>query len=237
MYCPNCGAKALEEQQRFCKTCGTNLELVAGSLKEGEDTLGQLRLDMESLKTGLRDFSKGIGKVGIHYGYNERSSRERRREERRPEPRQPKPKEWLAYTWQHNLKNGLISLFGGAGLGIVLFYLSQIAINEGVIRSIEEGADGRIHGLEPLARWIWLFALIPILKGLAQIIYAAFAGNSITKVAERFAPPQPAQTFVEPPQPLSAVPKTDGLPDAPPSVTENTTKFFDPVAQPGRESQ
>jgi hypothetical protein len=131
-----------------------------------------------------------------------------------------------------------MSLFGGAGLGVVLYYLGQVAINEGVIRSIEESANGRVQGLEAIARWLWIFALIPVLKGLAQIIYAAFFADSISKLADRFAPPQPAQIYQpQVSRPTMAAPITGGLNEAPPSVTENTTQFFDPAARPTSESQ
>jgi zinc-ribbon domain len=222
MYCPKCGSKAIDGQ-RFCKACGTNLELVSDALEGGEDTLGQLRIDIEALKTGAMNFGKNFRPMHaeqIHSSIKEKSER------------LPKPKEWLSYSRQHNLKNGLISLFGGAGFGVVLYYLSEVAINEGMIRSIEEAAEGHIHGLEPMARLIWLFALIPVLKGLAQIIYGALFAESIATLSERFMPKQPTQ----PAQPVSTAPITGGLGEPPPSVTENTTKFFDPATSGGQGS-
>jgi zinc-ribbon domain len=211
MYCPKCGAKALEGQ-RFCKACGINLELVSDALEGGEDTLGQLRLDMEALKTSAKNFGKNFKPMHPKPAMKDLSEHA------------PKAKDWLSYSWQHNLKNGLMSLFGGVGLGVVLYYLGQIAIREGVILSIEEAAEGRIHGLESIARWLWLFALIPVLKGLAQIIYAALFAESIATLSERFKPPQIVQQIVQPPD---TAPITNDLKEAPPSVTEHTTQIFD----------
>jgi hypothetical protein len=228
MFCPKCGAQAIGGQ-RFCKTCGTNLELVSDALEGGEDTLGQLRLDMEALKTTAKNFGKGINWGGPDWHAQAGEKRQRDKD-----PRLPKPKEWLSYSWQHNLKNGLLSLFGGAGLGCVLYYLSQIAINEGFIRSLEEASNRPIHGLEPLARWVWIFALIPVLKGISQIIYAALFAESMATLAARFAPPQ---EIVQLQAPSLTSPITSNFSEAPPSVTENTTQIFDGHSQPRQESQ
>ena len=61
MYCPNCAAQ-IEETQKYCRSCGTDVGLVSQALK------GQLP-------------SKGA--VGIHRGHSGRL-RERRREDKRP---------------------------------------------------------------------------------------------------------------------------------------------------------
>jgi zinc-ribbon domain len=60
MYCPNCAAQ-IEETQKFCRSCGTDVSLVSQVLG------GQLR-------------SKGAG--GIHRGHSERL-RKRRREDKK----------------------------------------------------------------------------------------------------------------------------------------------------------
>ncbi|HET9532169.1 MAG TPA: hypothetical protein VFQ92_17550, partial [Blastocatellia bacterium] len=163
-----------------------------------------------------------------------REMRMRRREEikeRMKEKRMPKPKEWLGYSWQHNLRDGLISLFSGVGLGIFLYYMAQIAINDGAIRSIEEIPNVDIRGIEPLVRMIWLVGLIPVLKGIAQILYAAFFAESIASLTEKFLPPQ----TVEPRPPVQEyIP----LNETPTSVTERTTQFFEDASRPAnRESQ
>ncbi|HXG93421.1 MAG TPA: zinc ribbon domain-containing protein [Blastocatellia bacterium] len=237
MYCPKCGALAVEGQ-RFCKTCGTNLELVGEALEGGEDTLGQLRIDVEALKKSAKDFARNVsGAVNSHH------ARHRHRES--GEPRMPRPKEWLSYSWQHNLKNGLLSLFGGAGLGAALYYLGQVAINQGAISSIRELNEGQIHGLEELVQWVWLFALIPIMKGVAQILYAALFAESIATLAERFTPRQlsPQPESIQQPQataPSATAPITSNISpfeEPPPSVTEGTTEIFDAAPRAKREAQ
>jgi hypothetical protein len=177
-----------------------------------------------------------------------RISREIRRQAREEARRQnlPKPKEYMSYSWQHNLRNGLVSLFWGAGLGVVLYYLSQNAINDGLLQHIEEASDGRVQGIEPLVRIIWMIALLPMLKGLAQILYAAFFGESMAVLTARFTPPP----LLEEPKPFlkqDTAPVADREParrsyepsvQQPPSVTEHTTHFFEET-QPSmkRETQ
>jgi hypothetical protein len=93
-----------------------------------------------------------------------------------------------------------------------------------------------IRGLEPLVRMIWLVALIPVLKGLGQIIYAAFFADSIANLTEKFLPLKTLER-VETSTNLGAV--TDPqLSNPPSSVTERTTQFFDDAPpHAGRESQ
>jgi len=158
----------------------------------------------------------------------------------------PKPKEYMSYSWQHNLRNGLISLFWGAGFGAVLYYLSQNAIEGGLIQRIEEASNGHVQGLEPLVRMIWMIALLPVLKGLAQIIYAAFFGESMATLSARFTPPP----LLEEPKPFlrqdtAPVVERETVPrgyepsiEPPPSVTEHTTHFFEEEQrQAKRETQ
>lgn len=221
MFCPKCGSEALESQ-RFCKSCGTNLQVVSDAIGKGEDTLGQLRIDVDSLKRHAMDVARSF-KAGMSSLSGNDETHDQSWELKREEAKQKKahkPKEWLRYSWQHNLRDGLISLFSGVGLGVFLYYMSRVAINEGVLRSIEEIPNVQIRGLEPLVRIIWLVALIPVLKGLAQIIYGAFFADSIASLTEKFLPPQQAQPE---PQPNTYA----SLGESPTSVTEHTTQFFE----------
>jgi hypothetical protein len=270
MYCPKCGTATVEEEQRYCKACGTNLQAVNDALDRGDNKTGVLginvgnivksvkeNVDVEALVKNVKE-SVGDIKINSHPRRSGREIRKAIREKadrhgkydnwleyeqaktkiaeekaRRKELQTPKPKEWLAYSWQHNLKHGLISLFSGAGLGFFLYYLGRVAIESGVIQQIEADAGRTINGLEPLFRLIWLVAIFPVLKGLGQIIYAAFFGESIATLAERFAPRADLQSTdaMSPsrntaPQAFVS-PTMEALQEGPPSVTEGTTKFFE----------
>lgn len=274
MFCPKCGSESLETQ-RFCKACGTNLQLINDALRTGDTSQGPFGINVDELTKNAVDFAKswktswGPGHPRIekvprgerHRGLSGRGgqsidevrerlriNREVKKQAREEARRQnlPKPKEYMSYSWQHNLRSGLVSLFWGTGLGVVLYYLGQTALDEGLIGRLEATSNGHVQGLEPLVRIIWLIALLPVLKGLAHIIYAAFFGESMATLAARFTPPP---VLEEPPpfirqdtapvaerEPVAA--GYDPSIEPPPSVTEHTTHFFEETQQPvKRESQ
>ncbi|MEK6408628.1 MAG: zinc ribbon domain-containing protein [Acidobacteriota bacterium] len=246
MFCPKCGSESVEAQ-RFCKACGTNLQLINDALSGGDGPQGPFGINVDELAKNARDFAKSwktnvAVAVGGRTGSGDarerhRVSREIRKQAREEARRQnlPKPKEYMSYSWQHNLRNGLVSLFWGAGLGVLLYYLGQTAIDEGLIRRLEESSQGHVQGLEPIVRMIWMIALLPVLKGLAHIIYAAFFAESMAMLAARFTPPP----LLEEPQPFirqdtAPVVERQSVPigyeppiEPPPSVTEHTTHIFD----------
>lgn len=271
-FCPKCGTESLETQ-RFCKSCGTNLQLINDALRTGDSGPGPFGINIDELAKNAVDFAKswktswGPGQLKIERvprgdrhasrrGENSvdemrerlRSSREIRRQAREEARRQnlPKPKEYMSYSWQHNLRNGLVSLLWGGGLGIALYYLGRTALDEGFIRNLEESSRGHVQGLEPIVKLIWLIALLPVLKGLAHIIYASFFAESMATLATRFTPPpllEEPRSFVR--QDTAPVAEREPVPtsyepsaEPPPSVTEHTTHFFEESQQPAkRESQ
>jgi len=62
MFCPKCGGESIEGH-KFCKSCGANLQLVSDALSGGDDTLGQLRADMENLKRSLVESGRSVGRA------------------------------------------------------------------------------------------------------------------------------------------------------------------------------
>ncbi len=260
MFCPKCGSQTVEGQ-RFCKACGTNVQLINDALRSGDSP--QRPFDIDALKKNAMDFAQswrtgwsgGSNVIGLKVDQSRvdsmRAARERRRQAREEARRQnlPKPKEYMSYSWQHNLRNGLVSLFWGTGLGVVLYYLGRTVIDDGLIRQLEESSGGHVQGLEPLVRMIWLIALLPVLKGLARIIYAAFFGESMATLTGRFtpqpmleeAPPSIRQDTapVSQPEPVRSY-EPFGSPsgEPPPSVTEHTTHIFEETQpQAKRETQ
>jgi len=243
------------------------LQLINDALRTGDNPQGPFGFNVEDLARNAKDFAEswkkswsGVGGkdrsgqrvVGLKLGQERidsiRSERRLRREAREEARRRnlPKPKEYMSYSWQHNLRNGLLSLFWGTGFGVLLYYLGQTAINEGLIRRIEETSNGHVVGLEPLVRIMWLLALLPVLKGLAQIFYAAFFGESMATLTARFTPPpaleEPSLVVRQDTAPVTErEPVTRGYEpsiDPPPSVTEHTTHIFEEDQRASkRESQ
>jgi hypothetical protein len=195
MYCPKCGGESLETQ-RFCKACGTNLQLINDALRTGDTPQGPFGLDVDALARNAREFAQSW-KTSWSGGADEKGRLNQQR-------------------------------------------VVGLRINREIRRQEREEArrrnlpNGHVQGLEPLVRILWLIALLPVLKGLAQIIYAAFFGESIATLAARFTP----QPLLEQPQ---AVLRQDTAPvaeqeparsydpsiDPPPSVTERTTHIFE----------
>ncbi|HKV38954.1 MAG TPA: zinc ribbon domain-containing protein [Blastocatellia bacterium] len=258
MYCPKCGGEA-SEGQKFCKNCGTDLQIVSDAIGRGDDSLGQLRVDLDSLKRGIKDvvatsvkYGKQQKRHGRHGRYawgagpqgwsgntsggekgatttelaNDGSADQVGAYDSGWYPTETAAV--LSYSRQHNLKKGLLSLFGGAGLGIALYMLGKVAIESGLIAQLE--AQGRVQGVHQLAAVLWIFAAIPVLKGLGQIIYGTFFAESISTMTERFAPPRPIA--LQPDPSANAVNNRPIRPEeafnTPPlSVTEQTTSIFD----------
>lgn len=254
MYCPKCGAESVEAQ-RFCKACGTNLQLINDALRSGDSPQGPFGIDVDALTKNAKDFAESwkkswSGASGRDWNKDRQNTTRELRRQAREEARRrnvPKPREYISYSWQHNLRNGLVSLFWGTGLGVVLYYLGQTAIDSGLIKQLEENPDlhVHVHGLEPLARMIWLIALLPVLKGLARIIYAAFFAESMATLTERYtgppALPEPSPVLRQDTAPVAqqeTARSYEPLVEQPPSVTENTTQFFEENQRAAkRESQ
>lgn len=246
MFCPKCGIETVEGH-KFCKSCGTNLQLVSDALEGGDDTLGQLRVDFDSLKRSLGDVVKEV-KVGLGVGAGSGGKRGgglgnrwwetdmKRRSTTHPLGRDKrrlsylKSRDWLRYSWQHNVRDGLISLFGGVGLGIFLYYMGREVINSGVLHEVE--GLSRVQGIESILRLIWLVALMPILKGIAHLAYGAFFAESISTLSEKFlSPPVPQdnQTTAR----VRSFPAQTYAVEVPSSVTEQTTNILETNAERG----
>jgi len=227
MFCPKCGVEPTEIQ-KFCKNCGTNLQAVNEALHDGgqtKDIVGIIDNTISQYATSVKNWGQTNWGVKDQTAEARRTTRRIKQEERELRRRYPRPKEWMSYSWQHNLKNGLISLFSGAGMAYILYYLGRPPVSEEIIQAIQEAAHREIHALPTAFSLLWLLAILPAVKGLAQIMYAAFFAESMATLAERFTPP----LKLEQPKIVQEHPVSDtaDFSEPPPSVTEHTTKIFE----------
>lgn len=275
MFCPKCGAKTLADDQRFCKSCGTNLQAVNDVLERGDSKTTVLGVDIGGIVKSVKEsidvdgiaktVKESVADIKVNQDTRKKERRTRRAQRhgrnydhwleyeqiktkveeekaKRQQLRMPKPKEWMSYSWQHNLKQGLMSLFGGAGSGVFLYFLGKIAIESGLLAELALKMEVSYGAIEPVARMLWLIALISVLKGVGQIFYAAFFAESMATLTERFAtrplldekPEEPEGKFL-----FANLPSKDTAPQAepapvfddeaepPPSVTETTTRTLE----------
>jgi hypothetical protein len=153
----------------------------------------------------------------------------------------------VANTRKYSLQQATLSLFGGGAMMAAWYYILDAAVKSDLFSSIEqtifEQTGNQIHGLAALFRLLWLFALIPIARGVAHLFNGIF-----------FAPKQEQLQAEEPlefqpqgyvyqapyPTPVSAVPpasqiannttnelneRVENLPQS--SVTEDSTLRFE----------
>jgi hypothetical protein len=261
MFCPKCGTQSIAGDQRFCKSCGTNLQAVNDAVEKsankpglGKDPVG---FGLHLVNNIVESVKESVGDVSINKDLHRSSriadkmarrqeqmeewkakyaahldKREERRKQREQLKHMPDPDVLLTYSSEHSLRHGLMSFFGGLAFATFLFYFCRAALDAGAIQDIEELTHKHINVLEPLIRWLWLLAAIPVLKGLGQIIYAAFFAESIKTLAKRFnrqtEPIEGEEVHRRDTAPQSdTTPIQESLPGPPPSVTEGTTQFFE----------
>ena len=255
MFCPKCGGEATESQ-RYCKTCGTHLQMIydalGGSEHKGPYSGIVSKIDVEALSRNARKFAESwkagwsgfshSGAEGWKAGWVAPTAENKpAKVTASPQAPLPKPKEWLRYSRNHNLREGLLSLFAGTGLGIALYYFSRPPYIGDVLKGIGALNHGNVDldAITRLASLLWLFAVIPVLKGLGQIFYAAIFAESIAKLTERFIP-KPAQVVTAQQQPPALPPleetlrNFENLSEPISSVTEHTTHIIDGTPPVGR---
>lgn len=261
MFCPKCGTQSIEKDQRFCKSCGTNLQAVSDAIEKG-DTKPDISKDpvaygLHFVHNIVDSVKESVGDVNINKGPRQPSHiadkiarREAKREEwkahhrtyleKREERRRQKEKRkhipdgnvLLTYSSEHNLRYGLLSFFGGLAFAVFLYFFCRDALNNGAIQDIEQLTHRHINALEPFIRWLWLLPGIAALKGLGQILYAAFFAESIKTLSGRYKEQVDAiedeERYTRNTAPQSnTAPIPESLPEAPPSVTEGTTHLFE----------
>ena len=215
MFCPKCGTHSIEKDQRFCKSCGTNLQAVNDAIDKSE-TKPELSKDpfgygLNIVSNIVDSVKESVGDVSINKDPRRTShvadkmarrqekmeewkakheayleKREQRRRYKEKTKHIPEGNVLLTYSSEHNLRHGLMNFFGGLGFAIFLFYFCRAALDAGAIQDIEELTHRHINALEPFIRWLWLLPGISVLKGLGQIFYAAFFAESIKTLSERF---------------------------------------------------
>jgi hypothetical protein len=155
----------------------------------------------------------------------------------------------VANTRKYSLQQATLSLFGGGAMMAAWYYILDAAIKSDLFPSIEqtifEQTGNQIHGLAALFRLFWLFALIPIARGVAHLFNGIFFAVKQEQMPQEELPEFQPQSYAYPaqyPTPVSAVSpasqiannttnelgeKVGAVPQ--PSVTEDATLRFEEV--------
>jgi hypothetical protein len=196
------------------------------------DSKGIYGIDVEALSRNARAFAESW-----KAGWSGMSGKEKKESKAVAaievvKPNQPKPRDWLRYSRQHNLRIGMLSLFAGLGSGIALYFISRPPFIYDILASIEPLANANVDigAIARITTMVWLFAAIPVLKGLAQILYAVCFAESIKTLTERFVP-APVQVVTAPQLGVTApqedpVLNFEAMKEPVSSVTEHTTQII-----------
>lgn len=227
MYCPKCGGVAAEEQ-KFCKLCGSNLQVVSDALHGSS-----LGTDLEALKRNLKELGRNLASelrvenrprvYGLSVGEQRRTNRTLQRQ-RREETRR------LRYTRAYNLQRGIYKIISGAATSGVLFAFFNANVSVEITKIVEEivvnAGSGPIllTGLPSVLHALWLLGLIPIAKGIAYLINAAFFSKPVEQLLREMEARSPAREIAAaPPTTTLGEGSSDAVQQPPPSISEHTT--------------
>jgi hypothetical protein len=210
MYCPQCGNEAAADQ-RFCRSCGANLKIIARAVSLGEAVarsdrgpLPKIKAIMTELKAqhATEEVSRALERVNEEIVIGIQHEQEKRAEK-------------LELRRENHIAKGLASI--GAGIGIMIFLYYYAGVIVGLIPP--ETLAKIPFSLEPALRAAWLVGLIPTFAGAGR-----FIGGLMTRPerVRRLKAAKEAREEKAKEVMVSTEPET-----LPPSVTEGTTELLD----------
>ena len=206
MYCPQCGTEAAADQ-RFCRSCGANLKIIARAVSLGEAVARSDRGPLPKIKAIMSELK------AQHASEEVSRAVERMNEEivSGIEQEQEKKEEKLRVRRENHIAKGLASLGAGVGIMIFLYYYAGV-----IVGLIPPETLAKIpFPLEPALHAAWIVGLIPTFAGTGR-----FIGGLLTR-PERVRQLKAAKKEKEM---MAAAPEPQPLPQ---SVTEGTTELLD----------
>jgi len=165
MFCPKCSAEAVEGEQKFCKVCGTNLQMVVDTLSRGTVSPETYKLDFESIKNNINDLGRGI-RTAMQKG--QKSALETRIGGKEIQLKRA----MLECSRTRNLQKGTVGILTSIGMGTFFYYFGHAAVAAGTITNLEQLAH--VTGFVTLAQMIWIVAIIPFLASVGHLINGIF---------------------------------------------------------------
>ena len=213
MYCPQCGTEAAADQ-RFCRSCGANLKIIARAAALGEAVVRSDRGPLPKIKAIMTELK------AQHASEEVSQAVERMNEEivSGIEHEREKKEEKLELRRENHIAKGLASI--GAGIGIMIFLYYYAGVIVGLIPP--ETLAKIPFPLEPALRAAWIVGMIPTFAGTGR-----FIGGLATRperVRRLKAKEKKEKAAVEAQEEIAAAPEPQPLPR---SVTEGTTELLD----------
>lgn len=222
MFCPQCSTEAPPEQQ-YCRKCGANVRMIGKAVALSESIARSDRGPLPKIREMIKNFkvehitddvSRAMEQMNqeIVKGISTAKTKQRLARKEREERRREK-----------HIVRGIISLFSGSALMIILYYLSRV-----LVLKIPPGDLARIpFELDPVVRMIWIIGLLPAMTGLGRIL-----AGLLIRPARQAVELRDAEELQLPAEPSTPAPAPSTAPLPPASVTENTTEFFSPLSRP-----
>jgi zinc-ribbon domain len=206
MYCPQCGTEAAADQ-RFCRSCGANLKLIARAVSLGEAVARSDRGPLPKIKAIMSELKTQ------HAGEEVSHAVERMKEEivSGIEHEQEKREEKLELRRENHIAKGLAAM--GAGIGIIIFLYYYAGVVVGLIPP--ETLAKIPFPLEPALHAAWIVGLIPTFAGTGR-----FIGGLLTRPERK----RRLKAKEREEEVMAAAPAPVPLPR---SVTEGTTELLD----------
>ena len=210
MYCPQCGTEAAADQ-RFCRSCGANLKLIARAVSLGEAVARSDRGPLPKIKAIMSELK--AQHAGEHAGEEVSRAMERMKEEivSNIEREQEKREEKLELRRENHIAKGLAAMGAGIGLIIFLYYYAGV-----IVGLISPETLAKIpFPLEPALHAAWIVGLIPTFAGTGR-----FIGGLLTRPERK----RRLKAREKEKEVMNAAPEPVPLPR---SVTEGTTELLD----------
>ncbi|HWT01372.1 MAG TPA: zinc ribbon domain-containing protein [Pyrinomonadaceae bacterium] len=215
MYCPQCGTEAAADQ-RFCRSCGANLKIIARAVSLGEAVARSDRGPLPKIKAIMTELK------AQHASEEVTRAVERMNEEivSGIEQEREKKEEKLELRRENHIAKGLASI--GAGVGIIIFLYYYAAVIVGLIPP--ETLAKIPFPLEPALRAAWIVGLIPTFAGTGRLIGGLVTRPARVRRLKAREEEKELKAAGEAREEIAAAPEQQPLPR---SVTEGTTELLD----------
>jgi hypothetical protein len=232
MFCPQCGLESSSGLQ-YCRSCGANLKVIGkavslseaiartdrGPLPKIKEMMKNLKMDhvTEEISRALDQMNQEIVKSsGSLAMANPRNIKQHVKKEIKDQWRRERKEKTAQQRRERLIVRGFVSLFGGAGLMIFLYFLSSVL----VLKLPENIVVQAPFEIPPVVHMIWLVGLIPMLTGLGRIL----AGLTIRPEPKALVDSPAAAVETS----MTSTPTNELFPryEPPASVTERTTNIL-----------